>query len=369
MPRVIPFLDLKGQYDSIRTEIDDAIFSVIRDCAFIGGKYVKGFEERFASYLRVKHCAGVGNGTDGLEIALEALSLPPGSEVIVPANSFIASAEAVTRSGHRVVFCDIDPETYTLSPSDAAARITPATAAILAVHLYGHPCDMDPILEISRRHGLRVIEDCAQAHGAAYKGKSVGTMGDVGVFSFYPGTTLGAYGAAGAIVTDDDALAQRCRMSGNHGRMEKYNHLFEGRNSRLDGLQAAVLAAKLSHLDSWVDRRNDVARRYMEKLADVPEIALPVVRRGSRHAFHLFVIRTEERDALARHLKEAGIQTGVHYPVALPKLPAYAYLGQGGDSMVALAQDARLLSLPMGEHLGMEDVDAVAGAVREFCGH
>lgn len=364
---MIPFLDLKRQYDTIKAEIDEAIFSVIRDSAYIGGKYVKRFEAQFASYLEAKHCIGVGNGTDGLEIALEALSLPPGSEVIVPANSFIASSEAVTRSGHRVVFCDIDPATYTLSPSDAMARVTSSTAALMAVHLYGHPCDMDPILEISRRHGLKVIEDCAQAHGASYKGKPVGTLGDAGVFSFYPGKNLGAYGDAGAVVTGDERLARKIRMIANHGRLEKYNHEFEGRNSRLDGLQAAVLSVKLPHLDEWVRRRRAIAGRYLDGLKDVPEIGLPRPQAWAAPAWHLFVIRTREREALRDHLSSQGVQTGIHYPIALPCLDAYARLERRDGGFLAASIASDILSLPMGEHLTDDDVDAVVHFIREFC--
>jgi len=365
---LIPFLDLKHQYETIKTEIDDAIFSVIRDSAFIGGKYVKRFEEQFGSYLQAKYCIGVGNGTDGLEIALEALSLPSGSEVIVPANSFIASSEAVTRSGHRVVFSDIDPATYTLSPSDVTTRITPMTAAIIVVHLYGHPCDMEPILEISRQHGLKVIEDCAQAHGAAYKGKPVGTLGDAGVFSFYPGKNLGAYGDAGAVVTNDANLAKKFRMIANHGRLEKYKHDFEGRNSRLDGLQAAILSAKLPHLDEWIRRRRSIANRYLDGLKDISGVVSPRPQPWASPAWHLFVIRTRERDALRNHLSSQGIQSGVHYPVALPSLKAYAYLGSHGEGFLASSLASEILSLPIGEHLTDEDVNIVVHSIREYFG-
>lgn len=361
---MIKFLDLYSQYLGIQEEIDAAIRNTIRDASFIGGPALREFEENFASYQEASHCVGVANGTDAIEIALEALALPQESEIIVPANSFIASSEAVTSAGHRVVFADIDAETYTLDLADVGRRISARTAAIIAVHLYGHPSDMDGLMALGLKHGLKIIEDCAQAHGAEYKGRRVGALGDVGVFSFYPGKNLGAYGDAGAIVTNGEGLAKRCRMIANHGRIDKYDHQFEGRNSRLDGLQAAILNVKLKYLNSWVDRRNAVAKRYLEGLSGMNEITLPRIRPEVRHAFHLFVIRTKNRDALARHLSNASIQTGIHYPIALPKLSAYAYLSQAEEPMAANQQDSQLLSLPMGEHLSDTQVDTVIQAVK-----
>jgi dTDP-4-amino-4,6-dideoxygalactose transaminase len=363
---MIKFLDLHAQYLTIKSEVDGAIADVIRRTAFVGGDDVAAFEREFAAYQQAQHCVGVANGTDAIEIALEALALPPGSEVIVPANSFIASSETVTRSGHRVVFADVDPATYTLDLDDVQRRITGKTRAILVVHLYGQPCDMDAILALGREHGLKIIEDSAQAHGAEFRGKRVGALGDVGTFSFYPGKNLGAYGDGGAITTNDAELADRCRMIANHGRIDKYDHRFEGRNSRLDGIQAAVLRVKLKHLDSWIDRRNAVASLYTESLSGVSELVLPSCRPEVRHAFHLYVVRTKGRDDLAAFLKEREIQTGVHYPIALPKLAAYAYLNQATDSMFANQSDSQLLSLPMGEHLGDQDVLTVASHVRRF---
>jgi dTDP-4-amino-4,6-dideoxygalactose transaminase len=365
---LIKFLDLAHQYRTIRSEIDDAIQKILDDAAFVGGRAVSDFEDAFGSYQGATHCVGVGNGTDAIEIALEALDLPRGSDIIVPANSFIASSEAVTRSGHRVVFADVDPTTYVLDIADIQCRIRPNTAAIVAVHLYGHPCEMDSLLELATRHGLRVVEDCAQAHGAEYKGRRVGSIGDVGTFSFYPGKNLGAYGDAGAIVTNDDRIAVRCRMIANHGRVEKYNHLIEGRNSRLDGIQAAILTAKLNHLDGWLDRRNVLAQHYIEGLADLEEVTLPHVAPNIRHAFHLFVIRLEQREELRAELSRAGIESGIHYPIALPKLPAYEYLGQADHPFRASELDAQLLSLPLGEHMTKHDVDQVVGTIRHFFG-
>jgi dTDP-4-amino-4,6-dideoxygalactose transaminase len=363
---MIKFLDLQKQYLRIKPEMDAAIFAVIAESAFIGGKYVREFEIEFAAYQSAEHCVSVANGTDALEILLEALNLPQGSEVIVPANSFIASSESVTRSGHRVVFADVDPSTYTLDPADVRRRVTARTAAIIAVHLYGRPCELDELLAIAREKGLHLIEDAAQAHGAEYKGRRVGTFGVASTFSFYPGKNLGAYGDAGAILTNDARLALKCRMIANHGRTKKYEHEFEGRNSRLDGLQAAVLQVKLRHLDGWVDTRNRLARKYVEELAGVEGVVVPTLPENGRHAFHLFVIRSARRDELAAFIKEQGIETGVHYPVSLPKLAAYAYVGQAKEDMVSNRIDGEVLSLPLGEHLEESDVTAVASAIRQF---
>lgn len=361
---MIKFLDLHAQYTSIRGEIDAAIADVIRRSAFVGGDDIHLFEEEFAAYQQSGWCVGVGNGTDAIEIVLEALDLPAGAEVIVPANSFIASSEAVTRSGFRVVFADVDPHTYTLSVDDLRRRITGKTAAIIAVHLYGHPCAMRELEKTTRDQGIIVIEDCAQAHGAQYEGKRVGAIARAGTFSFYPGKNLGAYGDGGAITTNDKALALRCRMIANHGRVDKYDHQLEGRNSRLDGLQAAILRVKLRHLDNWIAQRNEVARIYQAGLASVGDIVVPTVAPGCGHSFHLFVIRTSERDRLSTHLGSRGIQTGIHYPIALPKLKAYEYLG-AVQPMFACSADSTLLSLPIGEHISTEAATHIVQAIRE----
>ena len=363
---MIKFLDLQQQYATIQHDIDAAISKVIHDAAFVGGKYVSQFEEEFAAYQRARYCIGVGNGTDALEIAIEALEFPLQSEILVPANSFIASAEAVTRTGHTVVFCDCDPHTYTISLNDVTRKISSKTKAIIAVHLYGHPADMEALLTIAREHRLKVIEDCAQAHGAEYKGQRVGTLGDVGTFSFYPGKNLGAYGDAGAIITNDEAFARTCRMIANHGRVVKYHHAFEGRNSRLDGLQAAILSAKLPYLDGWLASRRAVAQHYCKMLQDLDEIILPQEASWARHVYHLFVVRSRHRDRLQAYLKHHQIQTGIHYPIALPKLPAYHYLNQAEESMLANTFDSQVLSLPMGEHVSGQDVEYVAERIRDF---
>lgn len=363
MTHNIKFLDLNRQYQEIKAEIDSAIATVIESEEFIGGSFLKAFENDFKQYLGVDHCIGVGNGTDALEIALEALDLPKCSEVIVPANSFIASSEAVSRCGLKVRFCACDPRTFTLDIDALRACISQSSSAIIAVHLYGHPCDMASIGAVAEEHGLHIIEDCAQAHGAEYRGIKVGTFGVAGCFSFYPGKNLGAYGDAGCIVTSDNTLAERMRMIANHGRKEKYDHQFEGRNSRLDGLQAAVLSVKLKFLDSWTDRRIGFAKTYLAGLTDIPDLTLPYVASWARHVFHLFVVRTSRRDELQRYLQKEGIQTGVHYPLALPRLAAYRHLGQ---STLTDSINEELLSLPIGDQLSPEDTQAVIAAIQEF---
>lgn len=363
---MIKFLDLKTQYNEIKNEIDYAIKEVIHDTAFIGGKYLFKFEREFAEYQDAKHCVGVANGTDGLEIALEALNIEDKSEIIVPANSFISSAEAITRSGHKVVFCDCNEDNYTISISSLKSKINKNTKAIIAVHLYGHPCDMDQILEVAKINNLKVIEDCAQAHGAEYKGRRIGAIGDIGVFSFYPGKNLGAYGDAGAIVTNNDNLAKKSRMIANHGRIEKYNHEFEGRNSRLDGLQAAILSVKLKYLNKWINLRIDIADYYLKNLRNINDIVLPKKEDWAKQVYHLFVIRTKKREKLIRYLNENNIQTGIHYPIALPKLKAYEYLNQFKENFFANRSDVELLSLPIGEHMEENEASFVIKKIKSF---
>lgn len=362
---MVKFLDLAAQYQTIKQDIDTAIHDVIAKSAFIGGEYVSKFEQDFATYCNVAHCIGMANGTDAIEIAIEALNLPQGSEIIVPANSFISSSEAVTRQGHKVVFADCDTQTYVISIEDTKKRITPKTKAIIAVHLYGHPCDMDALQELAQQHGLYILEDCAQSHGAEYKGKKVGSIGDIATFSFYPGKNLGAYGDGGAITTNNAELAKKSRMIANHGRVAKYDHEFEGRNSRLDGLQAAILTVKLQHLPEWTEKRIAVADYYLANLKDIQQITLPVRQDWAKQVYHLFVIRTEQRDDLAKFLADKGIQTGVHYPISLPKLKAYDYTNQATEDLFANKTDTMLLSLPIGEHLNQQDLAQVVTAIKE----
>lgn len=356
----IRFLDLYKQHEAIKPELDDAIQRVIDESAFIGGRFVREFENSYAAYLNVQQCIGVGNGTDALEIALEALALPSGSEVIVPANSFIATSEAVTRAGHRVVFCDVDPISLTLAPEELLRHITPRTRAVIAVHLYGHPCDMASIMATAKAHDLWVIEDCAQAHGAEFQGNKAGTLGHIGTFSFFPGKNLGSLGDAGAIVTNSDELAHRCRMIANHGRQEKYEHIFEGRNSRLDGIQAAVLCVKLKYLDRWTDQRIDHAGHYHELLTLCPGIVLPEVHPQCKHVYHLYVIRVPDRDNLRKSLSANGIETGIHYPVPLHRQPAYHHLGLPEGSLPVAEEASRtILSLPIYPEMTNEQIEAV----------
>ena len=363
---MVKFLDLKVQYQNIKPEIDRAIQDVIENSAFIGGKYVAQFEENFSKYIGAGYCIGVGNGTDALEIAIESLDLPKGSEIIVPANSFISSAESVSRSGHKIVFCDANSDDYTIDVSDVRKRITLKTSAIMVVHLYGHPCDMDPILDIAKQFGLKIIEDCAQAHGAEYKGRRVGAIGDVGCFSFYPGKNLGAYGDGGAIVTNNKELAIKCRMSANHGRITKYNHEFGGRNSRLDGLQAAILNVKLQYLDIWIDHRVMIANIYIDEMKNITKVRVPRINSLVKHAYHLFVIQHPERDKLKECLKLEEIETGIHYPVALPKLQAFNYIDNNYNEFVACQIEKNLLSLPIGEHVSADDAKRIVNLIRNL---
>ncbi|MBI2035424.1 MAG: DegT/DnrJ/EryC1/StrS family aminotransferase [Candidatus Liptonbacteria bacterium] len=360
----IPLVDLKKQYLSIKEEIVAAIKSVIEESAFIKGKYVENFEKNFAAYIGAKHCIGVGNGTDAIFITLKCLGVGAGDEVIVPVNTFIATAEAVTLAGATPIFVDCN-EYYNIDPSEIEAAITPRTKAIIPVHLYGQPADMDEIMRIANSRGLMVIEDAAQAHGAEYADKKVGTFGTAATFSFYPAKNLGAYGDGGAVVTNDDKLAEKIRMFANHGRVGKYSHKFEGVNSRLDGLQAAILDAKLKHIDEWMEKRNSIARIYDDKLGGV--VAIPKVLPGIRHAYHLYVIEALERDRLQASLKESGIESGIHYPIPLHLQGAYARLGHKRWAFpVAERVAERIISLPMFPELTAEEVSVVADVVKNF---
>jgi len=347
----------------IRRELDAAIRRVIDQSAFVGGSFLESFEKAFATYLGIPWCVGVANGTDALEIALWALALPKGSEVIVPVNTFIATAEAITTAGLKVVFADCDFD-YTLSVADLEKRITARTSAVIPVHLYGQPARMDEILDVAFRYELKVIEDCSQSHGALYKGKSVGTFGDLATFSFYPSKNLGALGDGGAVVGRHEALAEKIRMVANHGRDSQFNHKIEGRNSRLDGLQAAILEVKLRHLDGWVKHRRALADRYFAKL-DPARLALPTIRPEVRHAWHLFVVRHPDRDGFRVRLRKMGVETGMHYPFALPHLPPYQRHSSSCADFWGCQVDRELVSLPMGEHLTPADAEMIARLANE----
>src|SRR5262245_59640800 len=361
----IPFVDLKAQYESIKPEIDSVIQAVLNQTAFIGGSYVKAFEEAFARYCGVEQCVGVANGTDALFIALKALGVGAGDEVITVANSFIATSEAIKMAGAQVVFVDCDPVTYNIDVTKIAEKITSKTKAIIPVHLYGQPADMDAINALAKKHGLRVIGDAAQAHGSMYKGRPIATLADITCYSFYPGKNLGAYGDAGALVTNNAEWAIAARMLANHGRTKKYDHDIEGVNSRLDGLQAAILSVKLNHLDQWTDGRRRNAYRYNAALKN-SRVVTPAELADVKAVYHLYVVRVpaERRDAFQQSLKAAGIDTGIHYPIALPYLNAYGYLKHAAaDFPNALKYSSEIVSLPMFAELSAEQIDYVAKCV------
>jgi dTDP-4-amino-4,6-dideoxygalactose transaminase len=361
----VPFVDLKLQYQNIQSQIDKGIQSVINETAFISGKYATAFEEAFAQYLGVNHVIACANGTDSLEILLKAYQIGAGDEVIVPANSWISTSECVTTVGAKLVFVDSHPTLYTIDVTKIEEKITPRTKAIIPVHLYGCPADMDTIMQMANKHNLIVIEDCAQAHGASYRGKTIGTIGHASSFSFYPGKNLGAYGDAGGMATNDEAIATKARMIANHGRLGKHDHGVEGRNSRMDGIQAAILTAKLPYLEQWTQARMQHAQRYLSNLQHAG-IQLPVIPDGIRHVFHLFVVQVPHREKVQQQLKEQGIDTGIHYPIALPLLKAYAYMEhQPNDFPVAAGQMDKLLSLPMYAELTQNQIDFVSEKLME----
>jgi dTDP-4-amino-4,6-dideoxygalactose transaminase len=360
----VPFLDLNAQYRALRTEIHAAIQQVLDSSAFAGGPFVAAFEKEFAAFCGTREAVGVGNGTDALWLALLACGIGAGDEVITVPNTFIATTEAIGLCGATPVFVDVDPGTYTLDPARLQAAITPRTRAIIPVHLYGQVADMDPILEVARRHGLVVIEDACQAHGARYKGRMAGAMGIAGCFSFYPGKNLGAYGEAGAVVTHDSALADTIRILREHGQPRKYIHAVPGWNARMDGIQGAILSVKLKHLNAANEARRAHARQYGERLAGEAAITLPVEAPYARHVYHLYVIRVPERDPVIARLGARGITCGIHYPVPLHLQEAYAPLGIAEGSFPVSERSAReLVSLPMFPELTREQVDAVAEAL------
>ncbi|MBI3932919.1 MAG: DegT/DnrJ/EryC1/StrS family aminotransferase [Acidobacteria bacterium] len=368
--RTVPMVDLRAQLERIRPDVDAAIRRVVEAAQFIGGEECRRFEEEFAAYCGAAHAVGVANGTDALTLALRAYGVGPGDEVVTVANTFIATGEAILLNGARPVFVDVDPATATLDPSLLERTITPRTKVILPVHLYGHPADMVPILEVARRHGLPVLEDAAQAHGAEVGGRRAGALGHAACFSFYPGKNLGAYGDAGMVVTDDDAFAAQVRRLANHGSAAtKYQHEVAGTNSRLDGLQAAVLRVKLRHLDDWNGERRARVAAYDAALGGIPGVTTPAERPGARSAWHLYTIRAADRDGLEAHLASKGIATAVHYPRPIHLQPALAPLrGRAGDLPVSEALCREVLSLPLYPELPLETVATIADEVRAFCG-
>lgn len=362
----IPFVDLKAQYHSIKNEIDSAIESVISETAFIGGKYVKQFESDFAALYGVKHCISVANGTDSLYIIMKMLGIGQGDEVITSAYSWISSSETITQTGAKPVFVDIDEQLFTIDEKLIESKITERTKAIIPVHIHGQVCNMDEILRIAKQHNLYVIEDCAQSHFSEFKERRAGTMGIASSFSFYPGKNLGAYGDAGCILTDDDELANKFRMYASHGALTKHHHEIEGINSRLDGLQAAVLCVKLQYILEWTEQRIQCAKTYTQLLKNIPDVLLPEVRPNSKHSFHLYVIQTERRSDLQRFLKEYGIETAIHYPRALPNLPCYIEQEKNNHYPIATLNQNRILSLPIYPELTGEQSKYIASKIKDF---
>jgi dTDP-4-amino-4,6-dideoxygalactose transaminase len=366
MAQKIPLVDLQAQYAAIQAEIDGAMRRVVESAHFIMGPDVAAFEQEFAAWCGVSECVGVGSGTAALELTLRSLGVGAGDEVITVAHTFIATAEAISAVGATPIFVDIDARTYNLDPVAFEAAITPRTRAMMPVHLYGQPCDMTRICAVAARHGIAVIEDAAQAHGATWAGKPVGAWGVAACFSFYPGKNLGAYGDAGAVVTCNATIARQVRSLRNHGRQSKYLHEQIGYGHRIDTLQAAILRAKLPHLSQWTDARRRLAARYDELLTN-SGVTLPTVAPGANPVWHLYVIRTSQRDDLLHELERNGIGAGVHYPVPLHRQPAYAHLGYAAGSLpVSEAVAQSCLSLPLYPEMSDAQQDRVVETVRQF---
>jgi dTDP-4-amino-4,6-dideoxygalactose transaminase len=365
--QTIPFVDLGVQYRSLQPDMDAAISKILTQTNFILGKEVEQFEQAFAQFVGARYCVGLSSGLDALRLALIALDIGPGDEVILPANTFIATALAVSAQGARPVLVDCDPHTYEIDVNQIESVITPQTKAIMPVHLTGQAADLDPILAIAKKHGLKVIEDAAQAHGTLYKGKACGTLGEIGCFSFYPGKNLGAYGDGGAVTTNDPKLAERIGQLRNYGQRVKYEHVEKGTNSRLDTLQAAVLKVKLPHLAGWNKARADHAEKYEELLMGVGDLAFQQRAPGSTHIYHLYMVETDRRSELQKFLGANGIQTGIHYPIPLHLQLAYADLGyEKGNFPLAERLAGRILSLPMYAELTDDQIVYVANIVARF---
>jgi len=362
----VPFIDLSAHHSPIRAELDRAIAEVIDSGAFAGGPFVEKFEREFASYCDCEHAIGVGSGTEALWLPLLASGIKPGDEVITVPNSFMATAEAISYCGARPVFIDVDESTYTMDPVGLEAALTSKTKAIIPVHLFGQPADLDPILDFANEHGLIVIEDAAQAHGAHYKRKRAGTLASAGCFSFYPGKNLGAFGEAGAVVTNDQDLADRIRILRDHGQTQKYHHSAIGWNCRMDGVQAAVLSVKLKYLDKCNALRGQHAAAYDEAFAEVEDIVTPVTADYAEHVYHIYAVRVQEREHALWLLGKKGIQTGIHYPVPIHRQKAYGFLGYGiGSFPVAETLAHQLISLPMFPELTRSQIDTVVYALKE----
>ena len=363
---MIPFVDLKAQYASIKPEVDAAILGILESCQFTLGSEVEKFEEEFAAYCSAKLGIGVNSGTSALHLALLAAGIGPGDEVITVPFTFVATVAAIHYVGATHVFVDIAPDTFTMDPAELESAITPRTKAILPVHLYGHPADMDPILKLAKKHGLVVIEDAAQAHGAEYKGRRAGSMGDMGCFSFYPGKNLGAYGEGGMVTTNNREYARKIRMLRDWGAEKKYHHVLKGYNFRLETIQAAVLRVKLNHLDKWTDARRVAAAYYDEKLKDSGIAAFKEMP-YARHVYHVYAIRTAERQKWRDFLQSRGIHTGIHYPIPVHLQEAYTDSRyKAGDFPHSEKAAAEVLSLPMYPELTRQMQDQVTGAVLQL---
>ncbi len=366
----IQFVDLLSQYQSIKEEIDNIISNVINDTAFIKGKYVENFEHSYKEKYGVDHCIGVANGTDAIYIALKMMGIGFGDEVITTTSSWISTSEAITQTGATPVFVDIEPDYYTINPELIEEKITENTRGIIPVHLYGQPADMQRIMNISKKHDLVVLEDCAQAHFAEITGKKVGTFGQVSTFSFFPGKNLGAYGDAGAILTDNPKLAKKIRMFANHGALQKHFHVFEGINSRLDGLQAGILSVKLPYIHSWNSKRLEIAMKYTELLAKVDELITPIIRPESVHVFHVYAIRCKNRDGLREYLLKNGISVAIHYPIPLPFMEAYKYLNHRDDDFPVVSEYRdKMLSLPVYPEMQEDMIHYVVDKIKKYYSH
>jgi dTDP-4-amino-4,6-dideoxygalactose transaminase len=363
----VPFLDLRAAYEELKAEVDDAVSRVLGSGYYLLGKELEAFEKEFAEYLDVRHCVAVGSGLDALHLALRALEVGQGEEVLVPSNTYIATWLAVSYAGAVPVPVEPDERTYNIDPGKLEAAITDRTRGIIPVHLYGQPADMDPILEVARKHNLWVLEDAAQAHGASYKGKRVGGLGDIAGWSFYPGKNLGAFGDGGAVTTNNGEFADRVRVLRNYGSRTKYFNEVRGFNSRLDEIQAAVLRVKLKHLDGWNRRRLQIAELYRRELEGC-DLILPYVPEWAEPAYHLFVVRSGQRDALHQYLETQGIGTLIHYPVPPHLQQAYCEIGLAAGTLpISERIHQEVLSLPIGPHVTEAQVETVTRAVCEFC--
>lgn len=364
----IPFLDLNSPYQELKIELDKAYQRVMDSGWYILGKEVTAFENEFSTYCGTKHCVGVGNGLEALYLIIKAYDIGPGDEVIVPANTYIATWLAITHAGATPIPVEPDERTYNIDPLKIEQAITPKTKAIMAVHLYGQPADMDPIKTLANTYGLKIFEDCAQAHGACYKGQKVGGLGDAAGFSFYPGKNLGAFGDGGAVTTNDFELANRIRTLRNYGSQIKYHNEILGFNSRLDELQAAFLRVKLTKLDGWNERRKKIARQYLQELNEHPDLILPFVPEWTEPVWHLFVIRHTKRDDLQKSLTEAGIGTMIHYPIPPHLQPAYAELSINSGSLPITERiHNEVLSLPIGPHISSDQVSSICSSIKTIC--